>query len=201
MALKSAKIAGLKVDGGAFQGAMNWLDKATSAAPMTYFEHPGCCAYAADTIAAVEPGKGSCAMTAAGMIMRLFMGTPRDDKLVMGAADLIKDNKYFQPTWPATSGRGIGYGPDNFYYWYYSTLGMFQVGGKHWEDWNKKVLKDILLPHQCKGGPLDGSAADKDGSWDPNGGGGVGEAGRVMSTAFGALCLEVYYRYLPLYVK
>jgi len=47
---------------------------------------------------------------------------------------------------------------------------------------------------------MDGSAADKDGSWDllsktDKAG------GRVYTTAIGALCLEVYYRYLPMYMK
>ena len=36
------------------------------------------------------------------------------------------------------------------------------------------------------------------GSWTPDGVWG-GYGGRVYSTAMAALCLEVYYRYLPLY--
>jgi hypothetical protein len=39
---------------------------------------------------------------------------------------------------------------------------------------------------------------DDAGSWDPNDVWG-GHGGRVYTTAMGALCLEVYYRYLPLY--
>jgi hypothetical protein len=49
----------------------------------------------------------------------------------------------------------------------------------------------MLLEHQRRG-------ADDDGSWDPVGVW-CGKGGRVYSTAMGALCLEVYYRYLPLY--
>ena len=37
-----------------------------------------------------------------------------------------------------------------------------------------------------------------DGSWDPFDSDGK-RAGRAYSTAMAALCLEVYYRYLPLY--
>jgi len=88
----------------------------------------------------------------------------------------------------------------NFYYWYYATLCMFQVGGDHWNTWNKN-MKSTLITNQRKGGPLDGTNKDVDGSWDPIGGGHVSYGGRVFSTALGALTLEVYYRYLPLYAK
>ena len=68
---------------------------------------------------------------------------------------------------------------------------MFQVGGDSWKQWNAK-LKDLLVEKQCKGGP------ELDGSWDPvERCGWIG--GRAYTTAMGALCLEVYYRYLPMY--
>jgi hypothetical protein len=199
MALKSAKVAGLKVDMVAFQGASNWLERAILRQPK--YDHIGWCAYAG-TINGVKPGAGSPAMAAAGMIMRQFIGIPRTDPLMKGTADLLTKCKFMEPRWPEGKvAGGVGYGPDNFYYWYYATLALFQMGGEHWEKWNKKLLIGILVPNQRKGGPLDGSANDVDGSWDPVGGGGVGRGGRVMSTALGALSLEVYYRYLPLYGK
>jgi hypothetical protein len=74
------------------------------------------------------------------------------------------------------------------------------MGGKYWENWNA-AMKKSLLDNQRKGGPMDGTAEDVDGSWDPVGGGYVPTGGRVFSTALGALSLEVYYRYLPLYTK
>jgi hypothetical protein len=179
MAIKSAKIAGLKVDGAAFQGCMRWLEAATD--PNT-----GRNAYAG-TVGAVEKGRGSTAMTAAGMLMRQFMGAPRNDPVLQKAAGYLHER---EPDW----------GRVNFYYWYYGTLCMFQQGGDHWNSWNKK-MKTALVDNQRKGGPLDGSANDVDGSWDPVGGGYVPTGGRVFSTALGALSLEVYYRYLPLYGK
>ena len=53
---------------------------------------------------------------------------------------------------------------------------------------------------------MDGSDRDVDGSWDyekdPYGGKiSWSRCGRVYTTALGALCLEVYYRYLPMYSK
>jgi hypothetical protein len=60
-------------------------------------------------------------------------------------------------------------------------------------------MKKTLVDNQCKGGPMDGTEADKDGSWEADKG--CWNCGRVFSTALGALCLEVYYRYLPMYTK
>jgi hypothetical protein len=79
--------------------------------------------------------------------------------------------------------------PDE-YYWYYGTLALFQYGGEPWERWNQS-LRDTLIRLQRKSG-------DFAGSWDPVGPwGSVG--GRVYSTTFSVLSLEVYYRFLPLY--
>lgn len=90
------------------------------------------------------------------------------------------------PQWPANNA-----GNTCFYYMYYGTLTMFQIGGAQWKDWNE-ALKNALLPSQCKGG-------DDDGSWDPKADWLCEWGGRVYTTAMGALCLEVYYRYLPAY--
>jgi hypothetical protein len=67
---------------------------------------------------------------------------------------------------------------------------MFQMGGEHWKIWNEH-LKATLLPLQRKDGAMSGS-------WDPIGDGKIPVGGRVFSTALGALCLEVYYRYAKL---
>ncbi|MHC4914720.1 MAG: prenyltransferase/squalene oxidase repeat-containing protein [Planctomycetota bacterium] len=246
MALKSAKIAGLKVDNNAFQGCMRWLDAATDPAN-------GKCSYSGYTVKkgrfrGARRGSGSNAMWAAGMLMRQFMGAAHDDPILRKAAVTIgqeppKWEVQMTParTYPARviparvipartiPARTIGGKhfpaqkiperriPEqripartiparnisrtvNFYYWYYATLCMFQMGGDHWKTWNVQ-MKKALLENQCKGGPLDGTKKDKDGSWDPTGGGHVSYGGRVFSTALGALTLEVYYRYLPLYTQ
>jgi hypothetical protein len=237
MALKSAKMAGLTVDGNAFQGCMQWLDAATDPAN-------GKCSYSG-TIGGAAAGRfpmqrgiGSEAMWAAGMLMRQFMGAPQNDPILLKAAETIDQN---QPKWDVTvvpgrtiparvipartiPARTIGNVtipeqnipeqripeqviPEtktsrsvNFYYWYYATLCMFQIGDQHWKTWNAN-MKSTLVDNQRKGGPLDGTKQDVDGSWDPIGGGSVPFGGRVFSTALGALTLEVYYRYLPIYSK
>ena len=67
---------------------------------------------------------------------------------------------------------------------------MYQLQGPHWERWNES-LRGALVATQRKTGPLAGS-------WDPDAVWG-GHGGRVYSTALASLCLEVYYRFLPLY--
>ena len=88
------------------------------------------------------------------------------------------------PNWGANGG-GV-----DLYYWYYGSLAEFQQGGDTWKRWNES-MKKALCDNQRRGG-------DEDGSWDP-----VGDYstywGRVGQTALSCLCLEVYYRYLPIY--
>ncbi|MHC4914434.1 MAG: prenyltransferase/squalene oxidase repeat-containing protein [Planctomycetota bacterium] len=181
MQLKSAKIAGLKVDGAAFQGAMNFVNKCTDKRGRVGYTN----------------NRGVPSTTGVGMVCRQFMGIRNtDETLIKGAKYLAEEENL--PAWDENNGRCV-WGPCTFYHWYYGTLAMFQMGGEYWPKWNEK-LKKTLVPNQCKGGPLDGSVNDKDGSWDP-----IARqtlyGGRVYSTALGALSLEVYYRYLPMYTK
>jgi hypothetical protein len=78
----------------------------------------------------------------------------------------------------------------HLYYWYYGTLCLFQMGGPAWERWNDR-LTSTLVGSQVRSGHAEGS-------WDPGVPFGV-DGGRVFATACSCLCLEVYYRYLPLY--
>jgi hypothetical protein len=184
MQLKSSKIAGLTVDGAGFQGATTWLDKAT--------DKEGRTSYNPD-----EKGP-SPAITAVGMVCRQFMGTQSSDPILVKGSDYLL--KYL-PKWEQGQQEQIEGGDSGFYYWYYGTLAMFQMGGDRWAKWNE-TLKPTLVNHQCKanGQPLDGSVNDKDGSWDPQSW--IDKyGGRVFTTACGALTLEVYYRYLPMYSK
>jgi Squalene-hopene cyclase C-terminal domain len=189
MQLKSAKAAGLKVPASAYAGGMAFVE--------TLLGKNGNSVYETGQIRWKNGGlhkNNSLAgrRPAISMVCRLFMGVPRDDELIK-----------LSSRWPAASTPT--WEQKDFYYWYYATLAMFQTGGENWKVWNKD-LKPTLIDNQRKGGPMDGSVNDVDGSWDytgdPYGGEkGHGKAGRVYTTALGALCLEVYYRYLPMYGK
>jgi len=78
---------------------------------------------------------------------------------------------------------------DSFFYYgvYYCTVGMFQVGGQHWDTINARMT-GLLLPMQLP-----------DGSW-PNQGR-ESAYGKVYSTSMTVLALAVEYRYLPIYQR
>ncbi len=133
-----------------------------------------------------QPGKTpSRTMTAVGMLCRQFIGMPPSDPLLIGGANYLLT---MTPQWDSD-------GDVDFYYWYYGTMVMFQMGGDYWERWNDD-MRDMLIEKQEK--DPQNKYEGKKGSWNP-----VGKwcysGGRPYATAVGALCLEVYYRYLPMY--
>ena len=174
MQLKSAKVAKLKVDTAGFDGAIRFLDSVEQkgAAGDPYGGHR----YGYTDAQSV--GHRRCAI---GCLGRQFLGWKRED-LQGGVEHFV--NQGGTPKWDGNGGNVV------LYYWYYGTMCVYQQGGDTWKRWNQDMLK-ALCENQRKGG-------DEHGSWDP-----VGSYseywGRVGQTALGVLCLEVYYRYLPLY--
>lgn len=116
-------------------------------------------------------------MTAEALASRQFLGMSRQNPAGDEAGDYLL-------------GELPSHDRVNYYYWYYATLANFQLGGRHWKAWNTALSRTLIDAQQT-----DGALA---GSWNPNDVWG-GYGGRVYSTATAALCLEVYYRYLPLY--
>ncbi|MGK0483382.1 MAG: hypothetical protein ACJAQ3_003365, partial [Planctomycetota bacterium] len=106
--------------------------------------------------------------------------TPATSPIMETQADLLLQSL---PRWNPEAGDC------DMYYWYYGSYAMFQMGGRHWKEWNH-ALKSAVIDSQRS----DGSA---EGSWDPAGPWGP-QGGRVYSTAAMVLCMEVYYRYARL---
>lgn len=79
---------------------------------------------------------------------------------------------------------------DSFFYYgvYYCTVGMFQIGGKHWD-----VLRDHLEP-------LILSLQLPDGRWEPQQNE-ENRAGMIYCTSMAVLALSVEYQYLPIYQR
>lgn len=131
-------------------------------------------------LASYRPGEQvSRTMTAEALLVRQFLGQPRQTPAFDEAGNFVL-------------GELPGTAQKNFYYWYYGTLAMYQLQGDHWRRWNEALTTQLLSAQSTTG--------DDVGSWDPNDLWG-GYGGRVYSTALATLCLEVYYRYLPLYVE
>ena len=171
MALKSAKVSGMKVDHAAFEGVLNFINKVEikNAAQGDYG--------AASRFGYTPGGHINHRLGAIGNLCRQFMGW-RKEELQASVELFMKDGGV--PSWGA-NGESV-----DLYYWYYGALCVFQQGGDLWKQWNAGMVKSL-----CENQRRDG---DDTGSWDPKGPY-SGDWGRVGQTALGALCLEVYYRY------
>ncbi len=177
LALKAAKTGKLNAPSEAFDGARNWFDRATSTQGASGYQTPG----GGSSYIPAQKGKfdQTPCMTGVALICRIFTGQRKQEDVIKKGQKILMDNI---PTWPSKQDtRKV-----NFYYWYYGTYSMFQVGGSDWKKWND-AMQGAVLDKQRMGG-------DEDGSWDP-----VGEwciaGGRVYATALNALTLEIYYRY------
>ncbi len=163
MALKSGAMGYLVVPERVLKGAYAFLDA-------VQFEDGARYGY-------VSPDEGSPAVTAVGLLCRMYFGWKQGH--------------------PALE-RGVAYigklGPTNdIYFNYYATQVMRHWGGEPWKKWNA-VMREALVKSQSKAG-------HESGSWylpaDPH----VEQGGRLYCTAMATMILEVYYRHLPIYAK
>lgn len=187
MALKSAKISGLDVENSAFKDAIAFVERMTEPEfGRTGYMQRGGQPARTEAAGAKFPASKSESLTAVGMTVRIFGGHDvKTDPMLNKGADLLSK---CLPRWDVDAGS------IDYYYWYYGSLAMFQVGGPRWNRWNE-AMKSALLDHQR----LE-KDRDEFGSWDPMDPW-ADEGGRVYATALNCLTMEVYYRYPVLGVK
>ncbi|MCA9121680.1 MAG: hypothetical protein H6822_36200 [Planctomycetaceae bacterium] len=175
MALKSAELAGITVPGESRAGMIRFLRSVSKG------EHRGLASYR-------PTERASETMTAEALACRYFLNIQQDETSVQEAI------RYIGQMVPSG-------GQANLYYWYYGTIALFQsrfdhgtsplqLGEMTWSQWNH-ALQEQLLVRQERSGENAGSFSPET-VWGAYG-------GRVYSTAMATLCLEVYYRYLPVY--
>jgi hypothetical protein len=127
-------------------------------------------------LASYRPGeRPSRTMTAEALTCRFFLDLESD------SATLREGIAFIMQELPAD-------GKANCYFWYYATLALFHAQDNSWDVWNEALQQQLLRRQQTE--------SSLAGSWDPDTVWG-GYGGRVYTTAMAALCLEVYYRYLP----
>ncbi|MHC4660630.1 MAG: hypothetical protein ACYS8W_02975 [Planctomycetota bacterium] len=185
LALKAAKMGKLSIAGGAFSGAIAWFDRVTRVSDgKVGYMRPG---DNGAKLAGRPPDtfKGVPTMTSVSVLCRIFCGQKRTHPKIQQGVKILMANL---PEYNKPKNDKV-----NFYYWYYGTYAMFQVGGPKWKTWNE-AMKKALLKTQRAG------RICQDGSWDP-----VGEwcivGGRVYATAVNVLTLEIYYRYARAHVR
>jgi len=79
--------------------------------------------------------------------------------------------------------------PNHIYGIYYVSIGLFQMGGKHWTKWNAWMRPHLIGTQR------------PDGHWERCHYARSSAFPDAYSTALSVLTLEVYYRYTPLYAK
>jgi len=185
MAYESGEFFGLEINKAALDICAVWLDSVSDATGKHGYSKAGepSSRKPGDHATKFPVEKGE-SMTAVGLFCRFFMGQKPEEKPVMkAAADLILSKP---PIWDPKAGT------IDEYYWYYATYALFQMGGRHWTEWQKHLTAAVIKPQH-----RDKAKKNLYGSWDPIGAWGE-DGGRVYTTAILTLTLEAYYRYSKL---
>jgi hypothetical protein len=133
-----------------------------------------CYGYMSGTRQNRVPVGAASATTAIGLLCRMYTGWPRNHPgMTMGVKRLMLSR---QPN------KGM-------YFFYYAMQVMHHYGGKEWREWNDGFRNDLVRQQRRQGREA--------GSWLFRGV--HDDAGRLYCTAMAAMCLEVYYRYSPIY--
>lgn len=118
-------------------------------------------------------------MTAEGMLCRMYLGWKTTDERILRGCDYVLK----KPISSEIKER-------NYYYWYYATNALHHAGGSAWFRWNN-TMREVLPSLQLQSGR-------ERGSWPPQGDEFGDAGGRLYSTVMAILCLEAYYRHMPL---
>ncbi len=164
MALKSGYMGHLIIPPQTIQGSTRYLDKVQSKGGAWYgYDKP--------------TTKPRLAMTAVGLLCRMYTGWDKNNKALQDGVELLVKS---------------GPSKSDMYYNYYAAQVLRQNGGPGWEKFNQE-LRDYLVETQAQSGGAKGS-------WFINSAH-VGPAGRLCVTSFATMILEVYYRHMPLYAE
>jgi len=156
MALRSARLNGAPVPVAAIRNAIKYVDQ---------------CRHPASGGFGYQPGSTTPAMAAVGLLCRELSGHHNDDVNRKCGDYLLRVRS------SVFSGGHVEYGT------YYASQAMFQLGGRHWEEFAESMYKYLLPKQQATG------------SWRH------GSHGAAYRTAMYTLALTVSYRQLPIYQR
>jgi hypothetical protein len=169
LALRSAHLAGLKVDPRAVARCLTYLDAAATNETKTKY--------------AYQPSSGATpVMTAEALLVRQYLGGGRKDVGLAYGTDIVFEHLMKSDE-------------RNIYYWYYGTQLLHNSHGASWRKWNSR-MQPMLIRMQVRGEGCDRGSWDPNKPVADRWG---FDAGRHFVTTLSLLTLEVYYRYLPLY--
>ena len=190
LALKSARVAGLDIPQRCWDGATQLYDDLTSnpdeeegitgAYPRTGYITKGGPNARLREATNFLPNPS---IDAINVLSRLFMGEKHSSALLKAQSKLMTEER--EGNLPTIDNDD----KIDYYYWYYASLAMYQMGENYWTKWEQPLINCLTGLQRLE---------DKDacvyGSWDPIDAWGTA-GGRVYATAINALTLEVYYRY------
>ncbi len=157
MALRSAKLNGAAIPDEAILAAVDYLHRHQK-------EKDGCFGYTGQDDKALT-------LTGMGLLCLELCGEHGSDRTKRAADWLLR---HF---------RELSGGQFAFYGNYYNAQAMFQIGGRHWQEYANWMYA-TYLPKQAP-----------DGSWESQ------EAGRIYGTAMMVLAFTVPWRQLPIYQR
>jgi hypothetical protein len=128
-----------------------------------------------------ERGRGSLGMTAAALAVRLLEGEPVGSSSVRAQCELLRENL---PSLPAPGAPAPPGNPPDLFYWYFGSVAARHFARADARVWSEAVLA-VLPGLQVDSGEARGSFGPF-GRWSRVG-------GRVFTTAFAALVLELAY--------
>lgn len=162
MALKSIEKAGISVPSDVYERTGMFLDSVQLGSGSSYRYLP-------------QEKRKSDTATATGLLTRVYLGWPREQKQLIRGGDYIARQKFSR---------------SDLYYNFYASLMLHHLQHRRWEQWSVR-LRDYLVETQSRKGHQTGSWHFRDSH------GNVG--GRLYNTAMAAMTLEVYYRYSPIF--
>jgi hypothetical protein len=127
-------------------------------------------------------------MTGIGALALQLLGEKDSQEATAATRGIIQRKT---PTWQSALQDWNGEGGDHMYGWYYDTQAVFQHTGGQGPEWTayNQLFQSVLIRNQ-----------HSEGYWrtdEKHRIGGDSLHGRVLTTCFACLQLEVYYRYLP----
>jgi len=162
MALRSARLNGAAVPTKSIEDAVKYVMRCrTRDWGFSYQAHSG----------GASPSR-----VGVGLLCLELCGNQHGSQVTTRAADYILRHYH--------GNRHFG-GSHAAYSVYYCSQAMFQVGGKHWEQWGQRLYTTLL------------NIQKKDGSWTLSG----SRGGASYSTAMCVLAMTVSYRQLPIYQR
>jgi uncharacterized protein YyaL (SSP411 family) len=176
LALKTAKTAGLDVHD-ALEKARDWHDRVSALCAQDQTMNGR---WPATVSKGNELGEATLRSDASGLALKIFLGVSLDSPGAKALADTVLAAE-------AQLGNSAPLAR------YFSTIALFQFGGRHWQAWNGAQRDRIISAQDRSGTCQEGSWMDIENLPED-----LAPLGHIGLTCLRDLTLQTYYTYLPI---